>query len=233
MKRPLNRAAAQSMGHSVILPKPPSVNSLFRNAGYGRDTKRSGRIPSKRYQAWKAAAGSDLLASRPPKISGPYELSIQLGRRKGSDLDNYAKGVSDLLVALRIVTDDSLCERLTLEWAEDLPSKLCRVTFAPSIKPGLYVEQTDAGPQLSLAPPVEKSPRRKARASTEIVAMSKLRDFANGAPNTFTEAELQSLIDAGLVWMHPYPTPRPLLTEAGWAVIDGPTEEQAQGRGSR
>jgi Holliday junction resolvase RusA-like endonuclease len=128
---------AQPTPHVVVLPKPPSVNSMFRNAGYGRDTKRAGRIPSKQYNTWKAEAGRALLASKPHRIAGAYSLRIEIGRRKGSDLDNYAKGVNDLLVRLRVVQDDSRCELLVLEWADDLPSKMCRVSFAPMREPTL------------------------------------------------------------------------------------------------
>lgn len=62
--------------------------------------------------------------------------------------------------------------------------------------------------------------------------MSKLRDFAAGRPVEFTPAETASLIEAGLVFEHDQPTPRLLLTEAGWAAVEGPTEEQARGGAS-
>lgn len=114
--------------HTVILPKSPSVNGLFRNVT-ARDGKRGGRVPTKQYRAWRAEAGRALLMSRPPRLRAAYELEIELGRRKGSDLDNYAKGVSDLLVALKVVRDDSECARLVLTWANDLPSRMCRVRF--------------------------------------------------------------------------------------------------------
>jgi Holliday junction resolvase RusA-like endonuclease len=111
----------------VVLRKPPSVNSLFRNPTR-RDGKRAGRIKTERYLQWISSETPLLiLATRRERISGRYQLILQLGRRKGSDLDNYAKAVSDLLVSTQTVSDDSLCERLVLEWADDLPSTKCRV----------------------------------------------------------------------------------------------------------
>lgn len=112
------------------LPRPPSVNSLFRNPSR-KDGKRIGRIKTKEYQAWAQKAGWLLLKERAPKLDCAYELTIALGRRKGSDLDNYAKAVSDLLVSLKVVRDDSDCERLVLEWADDLAAARCRITLAP------------------------------------------------------------------------------------------------------
>lgn len=112
----------------AVLPKPPSVNSLFRNPT-ARDGKRRGRIKSKSYLDWIAAARVSILAASPPKLAAEYELRIELGRRKGSDLDNYAKGLSDLLVSEKVVGDDSECRRLVIEWADDLRSKECRITL--------------------------------------------------------------------------------------------------------
>lgn len=120
--------AAPDAWHVCLMPKPPSLNGLFRNVT-ARDGKRGGRVQTKQYSAWKAAASRALILSRPPRLRSAYELQIELGRRKGSDLDNYAKGVSDLLVALKVVRDDCECARLVLAWADDLPARMCRVSF--------------------------------------------------------------------------------------------------------
>lgn len=116
--------------HVVILPKGPSVNAMFRNIR-DRSGRQKGRAKTKRYVAWCAEAGRILRASQPKPIAAEYEVRIQLGRRKGSDLDNFAKAIGDLLQTHRVVTNDSLCERVTLEWGDDLPSNKCRVFFRP------------------------------------------------------------------------------------------------------
>lgn len=115
------------------LPRPPSVNSLFRNPSR-KDGKRVGRIRTKAYDAWWHKSGWALRHARAPYLEGKYELTIEIGRRKGSDLDNYAKAVNDLLVSMRVVRDDSDCERLVLEWADDLPASRCRLILVRSRK---------------------------------------------------------------------------------------------------
>ena len=92
---------------------PISVNSLFANVA-GK-----GRVRSKRYRAWASAAGWDFVGKG--SITGPFEVAIILSRKKAranSDLDNYAKAVIDMLVTHKIVEDDHLLQRLTLEYGD-------------------------------------------------------------------------------------------------------------------
>jgi len=92
---------------------PPSTNSLFANVA-GR-----GRVRSKRYREWASAAGWDYNGKG--SITGPFEVAIILSRKKAranSDLDNYAKAVIDMLVTHKIVEDDHLLQRLTLEYGD-------------------------------------------------------------------------------------------------------------------
>lgn len=108
------------------LPRPPSINSLWR-APTKTDGKRLGRIKTKTYDTWQHKAGWALRAARAPRLFGRYALVIEIGRRKGADLDNFAKAINDLLVSMNVVRDDSDCERLTLTWADDLPANRCRI----------------------------------------------------------------------------------------------------------
>lgn len=98
----------------IDVPRPPSVNGLTFNVP-GR-----GRVRTDRYRTWLRAAGNELMAQRPGRISGAYLLTIQVGRAasKRRDLDNIAKASSDLLVTHRIVEDDSYAERVTVEWTD-------------------------------------------------------------------------------------------------------------------
>lgn len=92
---------------------PISTNALFANIP-GR-----GRVRSKRYKEWAAAAGWD--ANGKGSISGPFALNIILSRskrRSNADLDNLSKGIIDLLVAHKIVDDDKYLERMTLAWGD-------------------------------------------------------------------------------------------------------------------
>jgi Holliday junction resolvase RusA-like endonuclease len=192
----------------VTLPKPPSLNGLFRNTGKRHTVAHARQAPrakSKAYLSWIAAATVELRAYRLDRVKGPYALSIQLGRRKGSDLDNYAKAISDLLVSMQIVQDDSLCELLVIGWADDLPANRCRIG----------VERARVA-----------TPAPKPKASARIVAekkaravMPKLNDFGAGKPVQFTDEELEALEEAGLVFVHDHPERAPILTEAGWIAV--------------
>jgi len=104
--------------HSVITITsahfPPSVNSLFRNVA-GK-----GRVRTKRYKEWAAAAGWDCV--RKGSIAGPFQIAIILSRKKrrfNADLDNHGtKAILDLLVSHQVIEDDSLAERISIEWGD-------------------------------------------------------------------------------------------------------------------
>jgi crossover junction endodeoxyribonuclease RusA len=109
------------MSTVLDLPAPPSVNSLFSNV------KGRGRIKTRAYKAWLEEAGWSLKSQRPVKVSGPYELKIQMPPTRG-DLGNYEKAISDLLVAHHVVDDDKHCRKITIE--RDALLSLARVTVA-------------------------------------------------------------------------------------------------------
>lgn len=119
---------------TITIPKPPSVNAMYRNAGYGKDRKRHGRIKTAKAQAWAKTAGYIILAAGLGRNLGPYEIRLELGRRKGADLFNFEKGASDLLKTLGVIQDDSLCERGVVEWADDLASHDMRISIRPYVR---------------------------------------------------------------------------------------------------
>lgn len=99
----------------ITLPFPVSVNALY--AGKER------RHKSKRYKAWIKEALQELMMQRPlPEIKGPIRIQMKFGRpdKRKRDLGNLEKCVSDLLVAYQIIEDDSLIEKLILEWSPDV-----------------------------------------------------------------------------------------------------------------
>lgn len=100
---------------------------MYANAkGKGR----KGRFKTKKYCAWIVEA-SPILRAVNDRISGLYEVRMEIGRRKNSDVDNRIKAAGDLLVSLGIVADDSRCERIVLEWGDDLASNRARLHWRP------------------------------------------------------------------------------------------------------
>lgn len=98
---------------ALYLPYPTSVNRLWRKTA-------TGVYRSPEYGTWFRAAGNELNAQNPGKVSGPYELRIVLGRpdRRRRDLDNTVKAISDLLVTHGVIGDDSEAIKITLEWSD-------------------------------------------------------------------------------------------------------------------
>lgn len=106
----------------AISEMPPSTNGL-RNHFVDADGKvRSTK--TKRYAEWREAVAWEIAAARPGKIDGPYSLSLAVQRdwrsKRARDIDNLIKPISDALVAAGIISDDSLAERVSAQWADDL-----------------------------------------------------------------------------------------------------------------
>ena len=101
----------------IELPFPPSVNGLTANA-------KKGRIRTAAYAAWYIQASANIKDSHRAGF-GPYSLSICLRRPDGRrrDLGNLEKAISDLLVAHGVVQDDSLAERITVQWDAGLSAE--------------------------------------------------------------------------------------------------------------
>lgn len=80
---------------------PPTVNSMYQNV------YRKGRVKTKRYVAWAAAARKQLASQRPKRIeTKKYGLVIYINPRANADLSNYIKPLEDLLVSMGITPDD-------------------------------------------------------------------------------------------------------------------------------
>lgn len=105
-----------------ISEMPPSANGLRKT--FVRD----GRIASTKtpaYAAWRNAAVWEIAAQRAGRVDGPYVLEIRAMRnwrsKRARDIDNIIKPISDALVKAGTVQDDSLAERVSAQWADDLP----------------------------------------------------------------------------------------------------------------
>ncbi|NTF54398.1 RusA family crossover junction endodeoxyribonuclease [Agrobacterium rhizogenes] len=99
------------------LPYPPSAWDLY--TGWGKT-----RRLSSEYMRWRIDAGWFLKPIPEKPISVPFSISIALLRQNSrQDLDNRSKAVLDCLQHYRIISNDSLCERLSMQWAQDLPAE--------------------------------------------------------------------------------------------------------------
>ena len=113
---------------TIDLPLPPSVNALWR-AGNGRV------FSSKRYTAWRKAAGWELALQRPKHVAGPVAITVAAGKpdRRKRDLDNIAgKAVLDLLVAHHVIADDSMVA-MSSSWDTNVTPGTIRVTVEPAL----------------------------------------------------------------------------------------------------
>jgi len=104
---------------SLDLPRPPSVNKLFRNV------PGKGRVKTGHYKAWIEQAGWEIRRQRPGKIDGAYKLLVLIGPTR-ADIDNLSKGLSDLLQAHGVVENDRLADSLHMERCNDLPPQTIR-----------------------------------------------------------------------------------------------------------
>jgi Holliday junction resolvase RusA-like endonuclease len=106
------------------LPRPPSVNNLFL-------TKGRLRIPTPAYKAWRAEAYKMIMVQRVGQvrtpIAGPYRAELVVQRSRG-DLDNFYKAVSDALVHMGVIVDDSFADEIHLYWGD---VEGCMVTVEP------------------------------------------------------------------------------------------------------
>lgn len=98
------------------LPYPVSTNALWMRSSTTGKT-----IKTPRYSKWFRAAGTELAIQHPGCVHGRYSLEVLIERKLGRrDIDNVIKSLSDLLVANQVVDDDSLAQRITLEWSDTI-----------------------------------------------------------------------------------------------------------------
>lgn len=99
----------------LTLPFPPSVNSLY-DGGH----KSPRRFKSDRYKKWLVEAGWELAAQKQAVRPHPGTVAVTytLARpdKRPRDLENLSKALGDLLTAHGVIKDDSLIERLTMQW---------------------------------------------------------------------------------------------------------------------
>lgn len=95
---------------------PPPLSACFNNA------KGPGRLKSKRYRAWIEHCSWALNNIRDHLVAGPVNVTylIQRPDKRKRDLGNLEKALSDLLVSMGIIQDDSLIVDLRLAWSDSI-----------------------------------------------------------------------------------------------------------------
>ena len=97
-----------------------------------RAKKTGGVYSSEKYTAWKKHAEWALHGQvKGKQITGEYTLEIVAVKpdKRRRDLGNLEKAVSDLLQHMKIIEDDCLCQKITMEWAKSGPE--CLISVRP------------------------------------------------------------------------------------------------------
>ena len=112
----VSKASGERPAGSVLLiiPVPPSVNSMYRNL-YGK-----GRVKTGVYAAWITEAGYRVRAQKPIAIPGKVRVDLTVKRIPNSDIDNRIKAVHDLLQGLSIIENDKFVEEVTARWSDEI-----------------------------------------------------------------------------------------------------------------
>jgi len=106
------------------LPMPPSVNALYKNV------KGRGRAKTSRYLDWITEAGIELNLQHVPTLTPPYSIEYAVGRpdKRKRDVANLEKALSDLLVSMDVIEDDSLINDNRQRWCADVPPGMVHCT---------------------------------------------------------------------------------------------------------
>ena len=106
-------ARKESERVEISLSHPPATNNLYFNVA-GR-----GRVRSDRYNQWLDESAWQIAGQRPGRIAGKFvaEITIHRPDNRRRDLDGLLKPLLDCCVKNRIVSDDSLAEKITMQWA--------------------------------------------------------------------------------------------------------------------
>lgn len=99
----------------LVLNYPPQSNHLMTVA-------RGRKIMAPKYRLWRDLTASVILGQMKGEepITGPYTMHVVLDRpdRRRRDLSNVgAKAIEDALVAAGVIADDSLAQKIVMEWS--------------------------------------------------------------------------------------------------------------------
>jgi crossover junction endodeoxyribonuclease RusA len=158
------------MNHTIEfwLPFPPSTNRLWRSV-------RGRVVLSEDYKNWKHRACESVCVlqklGKGPVI-GTHELELHLSAAyigKG-DADNRLKAVFDIAQQCKLIVDDKLCRRASVEWSTIDHDCLVRLTgeiaykdqweFASALAARQTVRRKARLPRLAFGLPLRKLPQR-------------------------------------------------------------------------
>lgn len=123
----------------LTLPAPPSANNLFSTTKSGR------RVKSKHYDFWTSEAGWRLKAQHPVKVPGKVVILIAVERSSDlADIDNRIKPILDLLVAHKVIDDDSNVVAVAAAWSPPGEDN-ARVLIVPAANLALQFQLADDG----------------------------------------------------------------------------------------
>lgn len=113
MQRTFDRPFGLPLPVKLHLPYPPTANHIWIRA-------KKGMRKSDAYTLWLNDAGWLAKSQRPGKVIGSYLLSIDAARpdKRKRDIDNLIKPVSDLLMKVGVIADDSLCAEVRARWVK-------------------------------------------------------------------------------------------------------------------
>lgn len=113
------------------LPFPPSVNAYWRHPVSGNLVGR--HLVSEKGRAYRASVLGIAMRYRIPMFQSRLSVSVDVfpPDRRRRDLDNLLKALLDGLVHARVIEDDSLIDKLTVERYQTAPKGLVRVFIQP------------------------------------------------------------------------------------------------------
>lgn len=114
----------------LLLPKPPSLNRLYR-AVDGRS------IISSEYRAWIKLAQQEVMLQKPRLLKGRVDVHVELlcPDKRRRDIDNFGfKAVIDLLKKIGVIEDDDsrFVRSIHAHWRDEGPA--CVVTVKRSLE---------------------------------------------------------------------------------------------------
>lgn len=101
----------------IVLPWPPSVNTMFVNV------RGKGRVRSENYNKWIRDAGWMIRSQRVKPFDEPVSVTVELNPpdNRAFDLDNKSKALLDLLVKMNVIPDDNR------QWVRSVAMKMVRI----------------------------------------------------------------------------------------------------------
>ena len=107
-------------------PLPPTSNHRLTPA-----RNRPGLVMSPPVRKWREQVLPDIQRQAQGQfIPGGYAVRTTVERpdRRRRDVENYIKHIGDALQEAGVIVDDALCQKSTISWAPNAPSKAARIS---------------------------------------------------------------------------------------------------------